>query len=184
MTIDLPSSYAAAWLVASLILAGCTAAPAESPWEVVDSAHDVSWILAIGSPKAQWAAGEAIDIRAVLTYVGPGQGAEYFGSGSGPLTFGLREIGGTRHLEGFMELDCSRHAMRSHEPLVVSQFKTGGYSADDPSAAFYEHLLADPLLRLPPGQWELTARAVFSMPPGCGEGRAVSLLALIVLTVE
>ena len=184
MTLEMPSPFAAAWLVATLTLVGCTAAPPESPWEVVESAHDVSWVLAIGSPKAQWAAGEAIDIRAVLTYVGHGQGTDYLGSGGGPLTFSLREIGGTRHLEGLSESDCSRHAMRSDQPLVVSQFRTGGYSADDPNAAFYEHLLADRLLRLPPGEWELTARAVLSMPPGCGEGRTVSLTASIVVTVE
>jgi hypothetical protein len=183
MTVRRGCAFVAAWLVACLTLAGCTGTAAESAWEVVDSAHDPMWVLSIGSPKAQWAAGDAIDVQSVLAYVGPGQGTEYFGPGSGILAFGLREIGGTRHLDGLTEGDCSRHAIRTDEPLV-SEFKKGGYSADDPNAAFYEQLLADPRLRLPSGEWELTVRAAFSMPPDCVEGRVVSLVASIVPAVE
>jgi len=149
----------------------------------VDSASDPVWVLSIGSPRARWAAGEAITIRTVLTYVGPGGGTEYFGSSSGPIAFDLKEIDGPRHLEGGMLSDCKMHEMRSDEPLVLGRFKAGGYSSDDPHAAFYEGLQDDPLLRLPSGRWELTARAVFSMPPDCS-GRTVSLMASIVLTVE
>lgn len=164
------------WLLAALLATGCAETRA------VD--QDQDWVLTIGSPQSQWATGEAIVVRTELRYVGPGGGTDWFGSGSGPLAFDLREINGTRHLEGGMLLNCQRHETRADGPLVVGYVKPGGYSADDPNAAFYREFLADPLLHLPPGEWELAARAVFSMPPDCGTGRTVSLRASVILTVE
>jgi hypothetical protein len=177
------SACIAVAIVAVVLAAGCVDTVTPTPWEVVDEARDSDWVLTMGSPRARWVVGEPIVIRTELRYVGPGAGTEYFGSSSGPVAFSLEEIGGTRSLQGSMLGDCARHSIRADEPLVVAYVK-GGYSADDPNAAFYTEFVADPVLRLPAGSWELAAHAVFSMPPNCGQGRTVSLNASVIVTVE
>jgi hypothetical protein len=171
-------------VLAMVLVAGCADAPQPTPWPVVERAVDPDWELTIASPRSHWRAGQPIVIRTVLRYIGPGGGTEYYGSGSGPLAFELIELGGSRILQGGLEGDCAQHTMRANDPLVVGYMKPGGYSAEDPNAAFYTEFLADPLLRLPPGRWELAARAVFSMPPTCGQGRTVALRASVVVTVD
>jgi hypothetical protein len=152
--------------------------------ELTDTARDPEWVLTIGSPQSRWSVGDAIVVEAELRYLGPAEGTEYFGSGSGPLAFDLEEIGGTRRLAGAYTLDCRTHEIRPDTPLVVPYAKSGGFSAEDPNAAFYTEFLEDPLLHLPSGEWELGVSANLSMPPGCAEGRSVNLRASITLSVE
>lgn len=159
-------------------------AASPQPLVVTGTARDPQWVLTIGSPRRSWNAGEAILVQAELQYVGPGGGTQYFGSGSGPLGFGLREIGGTRHLEGVMTADCATYQITAEAPLLVNYHKSGGFIGEDPNAAFYRLFLQDPLLHLPNGTWALDAYADLIMPPGCGTGRIVQLLASITLTVE
>ena len=163
---------------------GCAAVPSQSPWQVSDADRDADWSLTVGSPRSHWDAEETILVRAVLRYIGPGDGTSFFGSGSGPLFFDLTEIGGTRALGGGGTSDCKPYQIRADAPMVVSFGKAGGYSADDPNAEFYRQYFSDPDLHLPPGRWILGTRAVFSMPPDCGDGRTVSLAASVTLTVE
>jgi hypothetical protein len=152
--------------------------------ELTDTARDPEWVLTIGSPQSRWSVGDAIVVEAELRYIGPAEGTEYFGSGSGPLAFGLEEVGGTRKVYGASTLDCARHEIRPDTPLVVPYAKSGGFSGEDPNAAFYTEFLEDPLLHLPHGQWVVGVNASLSMPPDCGEGRSVDLRASITLSVE
>jgi hypothetical protein len=62
--------------------------------------------------------------------------------------------------------------------------KGGGWTAEDPDAAFYEQFSADPEFRLPAGRWQVSAVAPISLGPvDCG-GTTVNLRASLVLTVE
>ena len=59
--------------------------------------------------------------------------------------------------------------------------KSGGFSADDPDAAFYRAFFSEPLVRLPAGRWEIAAVASFVV----GDRRPEhSLRASITVTVE
>lgn len=169
------SIRAGLWLLAVLLATGCAETRA------VDQDRD--WVLTITSPKSNWATREAIVVTAELRYVGPGAGTEFFGSGSGPLFFDFSEVGGTRVLGGGGHSDCKRYEIQADAPLVMPYRKSGGWTAEDPNAVFYRGFIADPLLHLPLGEWEVGVRAGFSMPPGCS-GRSVSLRASVVLTVE
>ena len=58
-----------------------------------------------------------------------------------------------------MTADCAKHDYARLAPVAIQFQKSGGYSADDPNAAFYRTYFADPVLRLPAGHWKLTAIA-------------------------
>ena len=62
-------------------------------------------------------------------------------------------------------------------PLV----KSGGWSADDPNAAFYDAFFAAPDIRLPPGTWEVTGHASFSEGDCGGPNHDITTTARIVV---
>lgn len=127
-------------------------------------AHVDNFILEISSPQETWTAGEPITVTATLTYARPGA-ITIIGAGSGPIAFGVREIGGTREMGAFLTSDAVPHVI-GPEPYVVEYGKSGGWSPDDPNEAFYEDFFADPEFRLPPGRWEVTALARFATEDG------------------
>ena len=68
--------------------------------------------------------------------------------------------------------DCRPHELAPGEPMRRPFAKSGSWSADDPSAEFYEAYFRDPLLRLPPGRWEITAVTGFTAGgDDCGDGQ-------------
>jgi hypothetical protein len=61
--------------------------------------------------------------------------------------------------------------------------KSGGYSDSQPDAAFYRAFFADPLVRLPAGEWDITAIAVFTEGLGCqGVSHSMSATIRVVVT--
>ena len=70
----------------------------------------------------------------------------------------------------------------TRSPLAYPFRKGGGYSPDEPNAAFYEAYFDDPEFRLPPGRWEVSALAPLSI--GDCAGQNVSLKATLTLTVQ
>jgi hypothetical protein len=67
-------------------------------------------------------------------------------------------------------------------PLSSRLTKSGGFTAEDPDAAFYQAFFADPVVRLPAGEWRITAVASFTEGEGC-TGKAVMLKVPITITV-
>jgi hypothetical protein len=77
-------------------------------------------------------------------------------------------VNGTRHLGAVYDDACSFKAIDKGFAVTAALRKDGGYDADLPSASFYASFFADPLYRLSPGDWEISAWAVFEADPqGC-----------------
>jgi hypothetical protein len=75
------------------------------------------------------------------------------------VSFTLTQIDGDIALGGLMTADCGPHEFKRLVPVLFAYRKSGAYSDDDPNADFYRSFLAgdDPVLRLPAGQWRVTA---------------------------
>ena len=74
-----------------------------------------------------------------------------------------------------MTADCAPYRLEPGRPLTSAITKSGGYSADDPNAAFYRAFLADPVVSLPAGDWRITAGASLVEGEGCsGASRNLS----------
>jgi hypothetical protein len=132
--------------------------PGGSPQSMV---HTGDFTLEIATSRDRWDAGQPIEVTATLTYDGPGA-TTIIGASSGPIAFGVREIGGTREMGESLTMDAMPRVI-GPEPYVVEYRKSGGWSpGDDPNEAFYEHFFADPEFRLPAGRWEVTAWARFA----------------------
>jgi hypothetical protein len=123
--------------------------------------------LTFDVPKTTWTSSESISGTSRLEYLGSGPSA-LSGSIGGPLGFELNEVNGTRNLGPVYDDACAFKAIDKGFAVTAALRKDGGYDADLPSASFYASFFADPLYRLPPGDWEISAWADFeSDPHGC-----------------
>jgi hypothetical protein len=105
-----------------------------------------------------------------LAYAGSGSIDLYGAAGQagGPFGFALKQVGGVIDTGGPVWADiCQKVSITSATPLSVPLSKGGGYDASGPDASFYAGFFADPLFRLPPGDWDLTAVAEFTPGSGC-----------------
>lgn len=133
----------------------------------------------------RYRAGQPIQANATLTYLGTDPSVTLWGSGTGILGIGARQLDGPIDPGGASTTDCVAYELTPDEPMRAEAGKSGGFSADDPLAAFYEAYFADPLLRLPPGRWEISAWASFTAGgDDCGAGNSVALTAPVEITVE
>ncbi len=104
------------------------------------------------------------------------------GSGGGPLAFEFRELTGDRRMIPAWTADCAAHRLRAGEPITSAIKKSGGWTDEEPHADFYRTFFQGPDVRLPVGDWEITAVAVFGEGPGCG-GRSHELRAPVLVRV-
>jgi hypothetical protein len=168
-----------AFVLAAAVLAGCSATTPS----VRGEDRQAGFLLTISSPHLVWDADQPIIVSAEFSYLGPGSVTV---SGPGPgshVAFEIVELTGTRKMEPIWLLACVTWQM-TRVPETVPFHKSGGYTAEDPDAAFYEAWLAEPEFRLPAGRWRVTALAPFMTGSGCVGGRDVNLRASFVITVR
>jgi len=145
-------------------------------------AQQGDFTIEITSVRDCWPSGEPIEVTATLSYDGT-RATTIWGAGAGPVTFTVREIGGTRLMEALFTYDCESREIGPTAPIVVDYVKSGGWDpGHDPNEAFYEEYFADPEFRLPTGRWEVEAWTRFAVEE-CGP-YAVDMRAALVLTVE
>jgi hypothetical protein len=159
-----PLTFAAALAIGAVVVATCGQAPVPTPsgptdQPIVLEGRDAGFVLSMRIGSGVVDAGAPIDISATLMWEGANASASIWGSGSGPVSFGLEEIDGDIVLGGAMTSDCQQDEFRRLVPVPVPFQKSGGWSAEDPNAAFYRTFFADPVLRLPAGRWRVTANA-------------------------
>lgn len=131
------------------------------------SDYDGTFRLELRSTKSGYAAGEPIDVKGTLTYVGPKESVEVCNDSYGPIAFGIRErVFGAIRVGSISTLMGDMTTFDRGVPLVTPFQKGGGFSGDDPDADQYKDWLLDPELWLPEGTWHLTAHATGG--PGCG----------------
>ncbi|HET7676304.1 MAG TPA: hypothetical protein VFK38_00465 [Candidatus Limnocylindrales bacterium] len=122
--------------------------------------------IRIASPRVTWRMEEAIVVEASLVYLGQAP-VVASGSGSGLVGFSVVQQGGPLRMEAGGTSDCVRYQLRPG-PQAVAFSKSGGFSGDDPNAAFYRAFFADPDLHLPPGRWRITAHVDLVLGQECG----------------
>lgn len=164
-------------------IGGPPPSPSPDQLAVSESVTDGNFQLTISAPRATWSSDEAIDVEATLKLIGPNTEATLWGSGSGPIGFSVVEVGGDRRMDAAWQADCSPHAITADAPITVPFAKSGGYSADDPNAAFYEAFFADPELRLPAGEWQVSAVALFDAGDTC-TATPIEMSVSLTLTIE
>jgi hypothetical protein len=171
------ASTALAFGVALAACAGQPLSPAASPpTGAAVRASDVTgaFELTFELPRTTFRAGEPIEGRATLSVIG-GAPVVFGSSGGGPFVFSFSEMNGRRHVGGAMSADCAPYRLEPGRPMTSAIRKSGGFSDDDPEAAFYQAFLGDPIVSLPAGDWRITAVASLVEGEGCsGAGRNLS----------
>jgi hypothetical protein len=163
-----------ALLATAAILVGC-AGPSPSSTPMLPNGTvqtgrggDADWEVTIQTVNASYRAGEPIDVAAALRYGGALAKATAWGSGSGPISFGIKRIDGTIDIGGAQTDDCRPSDWPRGVAVPIRFAKSGGWIPEDPNAAFYKAYFAEPQLRLPAGTWQLTAAADFWTGGTCG----------------
>jgi hypothetical protein len=124
-------------------------------------AQDGPFKLELVLPHLRWKAGDPITGTAILSYAGSSP-SEIWGSGSGPIGFAYREVGGTRAISPATTADCGPHSLAS--PIVNQLYKSGA-----PDDEFQQSFLSGgPDVKLPDGVWEVIAIADFTDGSACG----------------
>ncbi len=129
-------------------------------------AQDGITLTAVAEP-ATVVTGEVIHVTATLSHEGSDD-IVLSGSGSGIVFFSVTRIrDGLGSGPPATTLDCAGHVLAAGGPTVIPFEKSGGYSPDDPNAAFMEAYNADPLLTLPSGIWRIDVATYAKIGPGC-----------------
>jgi hypothetical protein len=168
-------------LVISLLVAACagpvpsTPGPTDSPATATD-AHG-RYALTFTLPRTTYADREEIRGGAAALALEPGPDVVVGGSRD-LLSFGFKEVNGTREMGPASGSMCAKHPLSAATPVTSGIVKSGGWSDDMPDAGFYSGFFADPAVRLPPGDWDITAYANLVEGPGCS-GDQVDLKATV-----
>jgi hypothetical protein len=137
--------------------------------------------LTLQAGRAQYIAGETIDLWSELRYRGDIDVVELSGYA---LVTGVSytQLDGPLEMLTVMPLPCGPLEMRRDEPERRPAGKGGAYSSDDPNAEFYRQWMDDPRVWLPAGVWQVSVGTGFVVGPGCS-GEDVNLSASIVIRV-
>lgn len=171
-------------LVALVLLAGCGTDRMPEPDELVDSGSDTDGMFTLEVRVADVTVfeGEEILVDASLSHDGAAD-VILAGSGSGVVFFSVtRQEDGLSSGPPVWTDDCAQHVLEAGRPMDVPFAKSGGFSDDDPNAAFLRTYFADRELRLPAGTWRIEATTNASIDE-CG-GEPVNLRAFVDVVVE
>ncbi len=141
-----------------------SAAPSSSPPHA--QAQQGRFRLDFELPKAVWMAGEPIDGLATLSLV-DGTAADIGGSGGGLFAFGYVDPAGRHDVGPVWRADCRSYRLAADRPMTSGLTKSGGFSPDDPDIDFIRTFLTGPVVRLPAGDWTITAVVPFVEGTGC-----------------
>lgn len=166
-----------------LVLAGCTA---QEPIEVEETTiGDTEMLdmftLSIAADNSVYQADEEIKCHAILSYHGDEPITIYH---SDPLiVFGIED--GDMFTAEYCRNDVLMTTELEPEQEITVWFaKNGGWSADDPNAAFYEAFYKEKELRLPKGEYTLSVQFRFATDEDDIVGTMQSLTTTIDITVK
>lgn len=142
----------------SIIGSACAAgpSPADEPVAIGGRVVAGGFVLEVRLPTQTFAPTDSIPVITTLTWTGAPGAGRIWGSGSGPVSFMFTEVGGAgRTMGGAMTADCTMTEFAPGVPTAIPLGKSGGWTGDDPNAAFYQAWYKDPALHLPTGHWQL-----------------------------
>ncbi|MDQ3448742.1 MAG: hypothetical protein M3432_06140 [Chloroflexota bacterium] len=154
-------------------------AASPSPVAPVGEGSDALFALTIGADRGPYAADEPIDIATTLRYIGA-EPTTVTSSGAGLVAFGIEQLDGPVDAGIGRDDDCARFDYPPGHAESVEFHKSGGYSNDDPMADFWRTFFADPELRLPAGEYRITARADYGARD-CGDPQSIEASIVIVV---
>jgi len=144
---------------------------------------DALFSLSIQADRSHYAADAPIEIDTTLRYIGDAR-TTVTSSGAGLVAFGIEQLDGPVDAGIGRAADCARFDYRTGDIESVEFQKSGGYSNDDPMAGFWRTFFTDPELRLPAGEYRITARANYYVGAECASGREQVVEASVVIVVE
>lgn len=151
-----------AFVAATMLAVGCnsTAPPSPAATAPLAVARDASFELTVGLavPVAGFKSGDPIPIDAAYQFLGPEPSLVAGSAYPSGVYFSLEQLDGPLDQAGGVnDLMCLSTPLTQGVLVHVPFYKSGAYSASDPNAAFWDRYFADPMLRLPAGQWRITA---------------------------
>ena len=136
-----------------------------SPTPVSATDSDAKFTLTVTVPQGVVTTTTSITPVAEFGYIGP-QDAVTIYHGAPVVYWRIQEIGGQRGMGGAVNTICDNSTLVKGE-TSTKPFRKGGQISDDPGTFFDRVWFEDPTLRLPAGQWAISA--VFDAAlGGCG----------------
>jgi hypothetical protein len=120
-------------------------------------------------PRSTWHAGEPI-LGTVRLSVAVGGPSTIYSSAGGPFMFTYRELTGDRVVDPVADAACAGHEIAPGAPITQLLGKSGAWDETDPDGPFLKAFLMAPDIRLPAGDWAVTAEATFSDGQMCDGG--------------
>jgi hypothetical protein len=153
-------------LLLALIVAGCGAGASASPaGPATGTVTQGRFTLTFTVDQSSVRSHDDVTGTARLALIAPG-GATF----SGPSTligFEFSEVAGThRHVVPAVDTDCAPHRVTVNTPIDSPIAKTGSV-VEGPDADWYRRFLADAGVKLPAGDWDITASAAFFDGQNC-----------------
>jgi hypothetical protein len=154
-------------VVLALVLAACGSSDGTPgpTGPVAASVTQGRFSLTFTSASASVHSRDEITGTARLTLLAPG-GATF----SGPNTilgFEFSEVGGHHRLvSAVFDGVCAPHRITTNTP-IDSPIVKGGAAVEGPDADWYRQFLDDPTVKLPAGDWDITAVGSFTDGQGC-----------------
>jgi hypothetical protein len=142
-------------LVAAAAVVACDGSGPETSAPIGARAEANGFVLETRLPKATWGPDEAIQVSTTFTWIGAAPMQSVWASAGGPVLFGLQQLDGPVTIGPASDLVCAKADFQRGVVTPVPFAKSGGWSGDDPNAAFYQRFFADPQLHLPRGRWRL-----------------------------
>lgn len=144
---------------------------------------DAQFKLTIEADQDRYRAGQQLRVTSTLRYLGPNAGIVVSGSGTGLVLFAIQRDDPPLQTEPAGTSDCRRYEVPAGIAVEHPFSKTGGWSEDDPNAGFYRAYFSSPDLRLPAGNWTISASTNFNEGADC-TGPLHNLTASVKVTVE
>lgn len=160
-----------ALLAIASLLGGCFGAGRTSdPGVAPDPTHatvvEGRWETTFTISRTTLRPGDSIEGEATLRLLEVGE-VPLSTSGSGVFAFSFIEVAGLgRSAVWLRPGDCSSSSIASGAPITSAIRKSGAYG-DGPNSDFIAQFLKGSDVRLPVGEWDITANAAFTDGPAC-----------------
>jgi hypothetical protein len=158
--------------------------PPISGQPLTDEDADASFRLTLRTDQDRYRAGQEIQVLATLTYLGPADAVVARGSSNpGLIGFAVESDDPPIRVSPAFTTDCGQHPMSRGVAVEYPLAKSGGYSRDEPFAAFFLDYFDSEELRLPAGTWTISAGGGWYSGADCGD-QLHSLSTSVTVVVE
>ena len=168
-------------MLLTIAAAGCAPPNGEIEETTVgETVQNDDFRLSVWADNSTYKANEFIECCASVEYLGQDGITVYH---SDPLlVFYIK--GGKFDGKGARQDELNKTDFAPQDEIIMPFKKSGGWSADDPNAAFFQAFYADKELILPPGQYKLCAQIAYSTDKDDMRGPMSTIEASVFVTVQ